>query len=288
MPDVLGVLGYPLAQSLSPYLHSRAFGKVGIEAAYTAWEVAPENLASFMRQFREEPFVGASVTIPHKVAVIPFLDAATEEAKIIGAVNTLYWSHGKVIGHNTDMEGFIAPLRTRLPLPHAVVFGAGGATRAVLAGLSRVGVDTVTLMARKIEKAERLASEFAPGFASLTVADWEGRDTIIARTKEPLLVVNTTPLGMRGKAEGESPLTGTAFTAASRPGECIAYDIVYNPLKTAFLADAEAAGWRTVDGLAMFVRQAAAQFGLWTGKEMEIAWAHELLAAKFTADSGEA
>lgn len=287
MSNVLGVLGYPLAQSLSPYLHSRAFRKEGIEAAYTAWEVAPENLASFMRQFRETPFSGASVTIPHKVAIIPFLDATTEEAKIIGAVNTLYWSDGKIIGHNTDMEGFIAPLRTRLPLPHVVIFGAGGATRAVLAGLSRCGVNTVTLMARKIERAERLASEFASGFASCAVAEWEGRDTIIARIKEPVLVVNTTPLGMRGKAEGQSPLTGTAFAAASRPGECIAYDIVYNPLKTPFLADAEAAGWQTIDGLIMFVRQAAAQFGLWTGKEMDITWAHELLAAKFAADSGE-
>lgn len=292
VPGIFGVLGYPLAQSLSPYLHSRAFVKEGIAATYTAWEVAPENLASFMKQFRaasgtELPYMGASVTIPHKEAVIPFLDAVTEDAKTIGAVNTLYRNGEKILGHNTDMEGFIAPLRGRAPFPHTVIFGAGGAARAVIAGLAHIGVGTVALSARSREKAERLAAEFASRFDSFAVTNWEEREKCIPASGA-VLAVNTTPIGMRGKAEGQSPVPEAFFAQTARPAECLAYDIVYNPLKTAFLTNASASGWQTADGLAMFIGQAAAQFRLWTGKEMDTTWARELLAAKFAAESGEA
>ena len=229
--------------------------------------------------------MGASVTIPHKEAVIPFLDAVTEDAKTIGAVNTLYRSDGKILGHNTDMEGFIAPLLGRIPFAHAVVFGAGGASRAVIAGLAHIGVRYLSLVARNREKTERLALEFAPRFTSFTIADWENREKLVSASG-PLLAVNTTPLGMRGKAEGQSPVSETFFVRTAHPHECLAYDIVYNPLKTAFLENAAASRWQTIDGLAMFIGQAAAQFRLWTGKEMDTAWARELLAAKFSSEPG--
>jgi shikimate dehydrogenase len=243
-----------------------------------------------MQRFRQTPrdgkiYQGASVTIPHKEAVIPFLDSVTEDAKTIGAVNTLYRNGGKILGHNTDMEGFIAPLRSRAAFPHAVLFGAGGAARAVLAALALLGVSSITIAARNSKKAELLISSFTAKFTSLAVTDWDSRAKAVAASA-PVLVVNTTPLGMRGKAEGQSPVPESAFSNADFPGECLAYDIVYNPLKTAFLANAQAAGWQTVDGLSMFVGQAAAQFRLWTGKEMDTAWAHGLLSTKFASESG--
>lgn len=278
MSRVFGVLGFPLAQSLSPFLHSRALAAAGLDDTYTAWEIPPKNLAAFMRAFRETPFHGASVTIPHKEAVIPFVDEMTEEAGTIGAVNTLYWEHGKLFGHNTDMEGFVAPLRGGAPFSRALVLGAGGAARAILAGLAALGIGEVFLAARDRARAERLAAEFASRFGAITVKDWECRATPLAATQEPALVINATPLGMRGKAEGVSPLPEGAFAAARNPARNLAYDIVYNPLETAFLAQARAAGWRTEDGLAMFAGQAAAQFRLWTGLAMDVAATRALLA----------
>ncbi|MCC8195131.1 MAG: shikimate dehydrogenase [Deltaproteobacteria bacterium] len=269
-----GVLGHPVSHSMSPLLHSRALAQNGVRGAYTAWDTPPDALAAFMEAFRETPYAGASVTIPHKEAVIPFLDGMTDTAKTIGAVNTLFWENGKLLGHNTDMEGFLTPLSGLDAPDDALVLGAGGAARAVLAGLSSLGVPHVTITARGLAKAEKLAADYAASFTSISVLPWEKRLSV-----EPgaaFWVINTTPVGMRGKAEGESPLPERWF-AARAPERRLAYDLVYNPLETAFLALARAAGWQSRDGLDMFVAQAAAQFRLWTGLEMDAPRARALL-----------
>ncbi|SBW01377.1 Shikimate dehydrogenase [uncultured delta proteobacterium] len=277
LEQIYGVLGHPVAQSMSPMLHTWAFAQKGVRGLYTAWDTPPGELAAFMRAFRETPYDGASVTIPHKEAVIPFLDGLTATAQTIGAVNTLFWEKDRLMGHNTDMEGFLSPLSGLAAPGTALVLGAGGAARAVLAAFASLTVPRVTIAARGQAKAEKLAADFAASFAAITVCSWEDRLTTTPEDGRDFWVVNTTPLGMHGKAEGESPLP-EAWFAALPPERCLAYDLVYNPLETAFLTLAKNAGWRRRDGLDMFVAQAAAQFRLWTGLGMPEPQARLLLA----------
>lgn len=279
---IYGVCGFPLTQSLSPMLHTWALAQCDVPAIYVKWETPPDGLPAFTRDMRETPYAGASVTIPHKETVIPLLDGITQTARIVGAVNTLFWDGDKLLGHNTDMEGFLAPLAGR-PVPEtALVLGAGGAARAILAGLAAVGVPHARIAARNRDKAERLAAVFAPSFATVTPVDWERRADL-PDSRYGLWVVNTTPLGMRGKTEGESPLPVEAFLPVALPEQCLAYDIVYNPLRTAFLEAAATAGWSCRDGLDMFIAQADAQFYLWTGLHMPPMQARALLAKHLAA-----
>ena len=275
---IFGVLGHPVTQSMSPVLHTWAFAQMRVPGVYTAWDTPPEALPAFLRAFREAPYAGASVTIPHKEAVIPFLDGLTPTAETIGAVNTLFWDGGNLLGHNTDMEGFLAPLAGLTVPETALVLGAGGAARAVLAALASLGVPNLAIAARGQASAEQLAAEFAAAFASRTVLPWKDRLALAPAPAKTLWVVNTTPLGMRGKAEGDSPLPEHWFATAT-PDCCLAYDLVYNPLETAFLAHAKKAGWQCRDGLGMFTGQGAAQFRLWTGLAMPMPQARDLLAA---------
>ncbi len=260
-----GVCGYPLGQSLSPALHAWAFARLGHPGAYFAWPREAEKLPAFINAVRTLPVSGLSLTIPHKQAVVPLLDGVTETARSIGAVNTLFWRDGKLLGDNTDMAGFLAPLTGR-PLPSLVlVLGGGGAARAVLAGLTALGAPRVLVAVRDPAGAASLARDF-----SCVCSPWDRRPDILPEPGTDFWVINTTPLGMRGKAEDETPHPARAMTAAAAaagdPARCLAYDLVYNPLRTRFLADAAARGWAVQDGLDMFAAQAAAQSGLWTGR----------------------
>lgn len=279
---VYGVLGHPLGQSLSPVLHTWALGLHGLPGRYTAWDTPPEDLPAFMRAMRETPYAGASVTIPHKRAVMEYLDGITSTADTVGAVNTLYWDEGNLTGHNTDLEGFLAPLAGCATPERALVLGAGGAARAVMAGLASLGVARVMIAARATDKAEGLASAFAASFKEISVLGWDRRAAPL-HGRNGLWVVNTTPLGMRGKAEGKSALAPGDFSRALCPDACLAYDLVYNPLRTAFLQQAADAGWHIRDGLDMFIAQAAAQFRLWTGRPMPLPKARNLLAGRFAS-----
>lgn len=273
---VFGVLGHPLGQSMSPPLHSWAFAQADIPAVYTAWDTPPEALSAFMERFRRTPLGGGSVTIPHKQAVIPFLDGMTPVAETIGAVNTLHWDNNRLLGHNTDMEGFLAPLEG-LPVPDSVlVLGAGGAARAVLAALASLNVPRLTVAARNKDKAETLIRDFAFRFADAAPVAWEDR-LDIAPSSGRFWVINTTPVGMRGKTENDSPLPAEWFIRADAD-RFLAYDLVYNPLETPFLSLARAANWQCRDGLGMFIGQAAAQFHLWTGRHMDRTGARTLIA----------
>ena len=279
---IFGVLGNPVAQSMSPVLHGWALAQKNLEGTYTAWNTPPDALPAFMETFRKTPYQGASVTIPHKEAVIPFLDRLTDTAKIIGAANTLFWEKETLVGHNTDMEGFLAPLCTLAAPREALVLGAGGATRAILAALATTGAARVVIAARDITRGEALAEAFSSALASIRVIPWEDRLCLTPEPDAPFWAINTTPLGMRGKAEGISPLPREWF-AVQTPRHCLAYDLVYNPLETPFLALAKQAGWQCRDGLDMFIAQAAAQFRLWTGCEMPVPQARALLAEHLAA-----
>lgn len=261
---VFGIIGHPLGHTLSPLLHNWGFSRLGVRAAYVAFPTPPERLEAFIQAVRTLPVSGLSVTIPHKEAVIPLLDSVSPLCGATGAVNTLVWEDGKLTGHNTDVPGFLSPLLEREHIPaSALVLGAGGAAKAVMAGLCEIGVRDVTVANRDFERAKGLAGQF-----KATAVTWERRDSVDAH-----LVVNTTPMGMSGKAVDQSPLPAGYWT----PGR-LAYDLVYNPRETVFLRDARLAGSAVIDGLSMFAAQGAAQFKLWTGLELPMDEAKELLA----------
>ncbi|MEF3696050.1 shikimate dehydrogenase [Desulfolutivibrio sp.] len=251
---LFGIIGHPLGHSLSPLLHNWGFGHFGLPGVYMAWPVAAGRVADFMTAVRVLGIEGVSVTIPHKAAVMAFVDEVTDRARAVGAVNTLFWRGGRLCGENTDVAGFVAPLRGMGDLPGtALVVGGGGAARAAVAGLKELGLTEILMTNRTAAKAETLARDFGVGCVA-----WETR-----AERAGGLVVNATPLGMLGKNEGLSPMpTGSVGAGA------VAYDLVYNPHETVFLRDAAAAGARTVTGLEMFFGQAVEQFRLWTGLEL--------------------
>jgi shikimate dehydrogenase len=265
VPRSYGIIGWPLGHTLSPTLHNWGFAELGLDARYRAWPLKPDDLPAFMERVRSEPVHGLSVTIPHKRAVMAHLDRVSGRAEAIGAVNTVYWDGDGLCGENTDVIGVVAPLRGLTPLPRsAIVLGAGGAARAAVAGFLELGIERVAVANRTRTKAESLAGDFG-----VACVGWEERMDFPWD-----LVCNTTPLGMSGDLANETPWDADRFAAGA-----VAYDIVYNPLTTRFLAEAGTAGCRTVSGLEMFLHQGLAQFRLWTGRDMDEAGARRLLLA---------
>ncbi len=252
------IIGQPLGHSLSPLFHTEAFKHMAYDAIFVPCPLEAEAVPAFVQNFRQGAHVGSCVTIPHKQKVLELVDELTPRAKSVGAVNTLYME-GKVLwGDNTDVHGFLYPLLERKIPSRAMVLGAGGAARAVIVGLKQLrsaGMNRVFISTRDMAKAEALAEEF-----SLTAVPWEKRHTI----KSPWLI-NTTPLGMQGAYEEESPFP-QKFLVQNVEKHSLAYDIVYNPLETRFLREAAAAGWAVQDGLDMFVAQALEQERIWLGK----------------------
>ena len=264
-PALYGVTGWPLAQSLSPLLHNTGFAALGINALYLKWEVPPDKLPVFVESVRLLNIRGCSVTIPHKVHLLPLLDEVSPLARRVGAANTIYWNGERLCGENTDVAGFMAPL-AGVPLAGAdvLLLGAGGAARAVAAGLAAPrpeGRPAHVFVATPSDKSHLpLAEEF--GLSPLL---WKDR-----HEPQAMLVVNTTPLGMRGKAETDTPydfsLAAQLAAQSDANATPLAYDIVYNPLETRFLREARATGRRCISGLEMFFGQGDAQFRLWTGQ----------------------
>lgn len=251
---LLGVIGMPIAHSLSPILHTNGFLAHGFPGAFMAWAVRPEELADFVNAVRTLPIHGLAVTIPHKQAIMQHLDGLTKRAEAVGAVNTLFWENDKLTGDNTDIAGFMAPLAEDAVKPQsAIILGGGGAARAAAAGLAELSLSSAAIANRTKSKAESIAADF-----QLQVVDWDERTAFKAE-----LVVNATPLGMAGEKEALSP-----YPAEACSGLRVAYDMVYNPLETVFLREAKAAGAQVIDGLRMFVGQAEAQFKRWT--EMDL------------------
>ena len=250
-----GIIGHPLGHTMSPALHNWAFGELYPDKVYLAWPLPPTDLAAFIRAARILPISGVSVTIPHKEGVIGLLDQVSPRARAIGAVNTLYWDKGRLCGENTDVIGFAAPLRERgAKLSSALVLGAGGAARAVLAGLKEMEIKEVFIANRSPARAATLAQDFGA-----TAVPWDERDRCQAE-----LLVNTTSLGMAGVDQEASPWPGAMGKNQ------IIYDLVYNPLRTKFVREAEAAGALAIGGLEMFLSQAREQFTLWTGGPFDL------------------
>ena len=251
--QLYGVLGNPVRHSLSPIIHNGAFQRMGLNAAYLAFEV--KNLEEAVRGIRGLGIRGVSVTIPFKTQIIPFLDQLEEVAGKIQAVNTIRQEGGKLIGYNTDWSGALGALEEKVDLTGKKVFllGAGGAARAIAFGLKERGC-RVFIGSRSPEKAAALAEELGVVHRPLPIAGRLDADVL----------VNATSAGMSPNDE-ESPVPKEVLDK-----EMTVMDIVYKPLRTKLLREAEERGCRTIDGLEMLARQGAAQVEIWTGRKPEI------------------
>ncbi|WP_170426320.1 shikimate dehydrogenase [Ruegeria arenilitoris] len=258
-----GVIGHPVAHSKSPKLHGHWLKTYGLAGHYVPMDVTPEDLETVLRTLPKAGFVGANVTVPHKEAALRLADHISDRAKKIGAANTLvFQDDGAIHADNTDGYGFMENLRAGAPdwNPQdgpAVVFGAGGAARAVLQALIEAGVPEILLTNRTRARADQLKEEFGP---QITVVDWLQAGNVIENAE---LVVNTTSLGMQGQPELRVPLDGL------QPGAVVT-DLVYAPLNTRLLQTAEDAGCTTVDGLGMLLHQAVPGFERWFGQRPEV------------------
>jgi shikimate dehydrogenase len=267
---LVGLMGWPVEHSLSPAMHNAAFAALGLDWAYVPLPVPPDRLGEAVRGLVALGFAGANVTVPHKEAVVPFLDRLTPAAQAIGAVNTiLVGPGGELTGDNTDAAGFLADLRAEGVEPSGrrpLILGAGGAARAVAYALSQAGAELVAIAARNLAKAQRLAD----GLRAAT-----GKAFLAARLPEDLpdlareadLIVNATTVGMAPHQADASPWPQDV---PLRPAWII-YDLVYVPAETLLLRRARAAGARGIGGLGMLVQQGAAAFRLWTGVEPPLA-----------------
>lgn len=256
------VIGDPIVQSKSPAIHGHWLDKLGLDADYRAAHVTSEGLGDYLASRRADPlWRGCNVTMPHKQAVIPLLDRLEPVARQVGAVNTILRDgDGSLVGTNTDVAGFLEPLLPLLDQQHlfrmARILGTGGAARAIVAGLAGHGL-VLVLAGRDPAKARAMLDELDPRgehhavalshFADATDFAFDDREGCLD------LVVNASPLGMAG----QPPL---AFDLTHAPPGSVFYDIVTHPVDTPFLQAARAAGFRTVDGLAMLIGQAAAAF----------------------------
>jgi shikimate dehydrogenase len=256
-----GVLGWPVAHSRSPRLHGFWLARHGIDGAYIPLPVQPADFTQALHSLAALGFRGANVTIPHKEAALAACDLVEEEARRIGAVNTLVFRDGRIEGWNTDGWGFLESLREQAPFFHvkqgpAVLLGAGGGARAVAHALLSAGCPRLTLVNRSPARAEALARDLAAHGAPVEVA-----------THPPLegaaLLVNTTSQGM----QGQPPL---AIDLAPLPPGAVVADIVYVPLETPLLAAARARGLAAVDGLGMLLHQGRRGFEAWFGAMPEV------------------
>lgn len=273
---VTGVIGDPVEHSLSPDMHNAAFAALGLNYVYAAWRIRLEDLATAVRGMRALGFAGFNVTIPHKVAVIPLLDELTAEAKLIGAVNTVVWRGDRMVGHNTDAEGFLNSLAEAGCAPRglsAVLLGAGGAARSVAFALARAGVSRLTIINRSVDKASGLArGVVAAGFATRLGVLGLDEPGVSDEIRRAGLVVNATSVGLGGR---DLPVPPESL----RAGQYVT-DLVYNPLLTPLLAAAAERGCRTVFGDGMLIHQGALAFTMWTGERAPLKEMREALSAR--------
>jgi shikimate dehydrogenase len=259
----VGVIGDPIAHSISPAMHQPAFDALGIAATYERWHTTEADLSARIETLRASDTLGANVTIPHKLAVMELVDEISPLAKRTGAVNTIVNQNGRLFGDNTDVYGFATSLISACPdAPgrRALVLGAGGAARAVVLGLDQIGVTAITVSNRDIERAKRLARDLAPIIIEAICLD---SDQLRQAVQQTGILVNATSLGWH---RGEWPLAPTLL--ADLPVGANVVDLTYRD--TDLLVATRDRGLATLDGLAMLVHQGARAFELFTGQAAPI------------------
>jgi shikimate dehydrogenase len=248
-------------------MHNAALAELGIEDEfrYEAMPLPSDALPGLVASIRSRELEGANITIPYKTVVMTYLSTISSEGLAVGAVNTLHREDSLVIGSNTDIRGFTEAIRERGLSPrgiNAVILGAGGAAKSVAYGLAVSGAAKLGIFNRTKDAAKRLAAEIG---RDRQVEVRAGSIPIREDLKESDLLINCTPVGMTGHSIDSSPLEPSML-----PSDLVVMDLVYNPLRTKLLTEAEKAGCKTIDGVGMLVHQGAVGFQLWTGKNAPI------------------
>jgi len=263
MTKKVGLIGHPLGHSISPMFQQAAFDFMNIDARYELWDTNPDDIKKVLGGLRAADALGCNVTVPYKEMVIQMLDECDALCRRIGACNTIVNNSGKLMGYNTDADGFVKALRKYGDYPlfgkKVVILGSGGVARAAGFALLNSGVGLLTIAYDIKDQAQKLVDGLRNVGGHIDMM--ESKDVASALADCDLLV-NCTPFGMK-----ETPLEGKSLVdVRDIPAGILVYDVVYNPLKTQLLLNAEKAGANTLEGLAMLVYQGAAAFELWTGK----------------------
>jgi len=271
---LLGVIGHPIEHSLSPIMHNAAISHLGLDYVYLAFPIKPENLNAAISGFSAIGLEGFSITIPHKQAILPLLSEISPVAIAVGAVNTVYRTVKGWAGTNTDVQGFLAPLRSPSSdisiddwsQKIAVILGSGGAARAVVAGCAKLGCAEIHIVGRHPDKLAKFQQSWinSPLPVNLITHTWESLPNLISKAD---LLVNATPIGMYPQREN-SPVDVNLLDQIS-PG-VIAYDLIYTPNPTEFLKQAQKRGAIIIDGLEMLVQQGAAALEIWLQKTVPV------------------
>lgn len=283
---LLGVIGNPIAHSLSPIIHNAAIEHLGLDYRYVPFLVKPDRLATALDGFAAIGVIGCSVTIPHKQAIIPLLVNITPLAKAIGAVNTIWNTPAGWQGTNTDVAGFVSPLMVMQRDWHqttVVVLGNGGAARAIVAGCHQLGCDKIHVFGRDVAKLNEWKSSWQDIKLRVTNCDtptsmmtqthlWDELTTFIDR--DNLLIVNCTPIGMSPQIE-DSPISAEMLQKVG--ANSIAYDLIYTPRPTKFLQLAADQGMMAIDGTEMLIHQGAIAFELWLQKSAPVEMMRQIL-----------
>ncbi len=259
-----GVIGDPIAQSLSPTLHNNLFKTYQIDGLYLPIPVQSADLDQLIKGFRLLNFGGFNITKPHKETIMPFLDQVDPLAAKIGAVNTVVYQKGRMIGYNTDGYGFIQSLKARTFEQNketltVLILGSGGAVKSVSMALADWGIKKIILANRTLEKAQTLCRQINQSWPKKAQAIAMTPDLLKAACQAADIIVNGTSLGM-GHMIGQSPLDRSFFKADS-----LVYDMIYNPAESRFLKEAKESGARTQNGLDMLLYQGLLAFEHWTG-----------------------
>ena len=280
--SLVGLIGWPLGHSLSPWMHNSAFIELGLDWAYVPLPVQPDQVEPALKGLAALSFVGVNVTVPHKQAVMRYMDELSDAARITGAVNTIHIRDGKFFGYNTDAIGFLNSLLEVGCNPKGMrvaILGAGGAARAVVFALGRAGVGSVVVLNRTVERAAFLVDDLDELFPSSALTFETLTDEALAALNDSVdLVINTTSVGMYPHVDA-SPWPAEVPI----PPKAAFCDLVYNPLETAFLARARAAGVAVIDGLGMLVHQGAYAFETWTGQKAPIEVMRQACLSKLKA-----
>ena len=265
----LGIIGYPLTHSISAAIQKAGFESLGLEGCYDVLETSPEDLIQRIKYLKTNGYNGFNVTIPLKVPMSLFLDDIDDYANIAGCVNTVKILEDRTfVGYNTDIYGFkkAIPSDINLTGKTASILGTGGASRAAVVGLAEKGIKNINYYTRNIINSRQTLDYLRAKFPEIKFNVYQIQN--IATLKDSAIIVNATPIGMKGFMANEMPLEVHHFKDLL--SDTVVYDIVYNPVKTVLLKEAQKNGLRTVDGLDMLIYQAQRAIEIWTGKVPDV------------------
>ena len=265
----LGIIGYPLTHSVSAVIQKAGFESLGLDGSYDVLETPPEDLVSRIKYLKTNGYNGFNVTIPLKVPMSLFLDDIDEYANIAGCVNTVKILEDKSFtGYNTDIYGFKSAIPSDIDLKGktASILGTGGAARAAVAGLSEKGIGNIDFYTRNIINSNQTLEYMRSKFPDINFNVYQIQN--IRSLKDSAMIVNATPIGMKGYLADEMPLELKDFDNISP--DTVIYDIVYNPIKTVLIREAKNRNLRTIEGLDMLIYQAQRAIEIWTGKRPDV------------------